>query len=137
MKTNIATFVFLVILFFATGSTFAQADRIATTDSVKTGKKSAAFVVNSRHNYNTFLLKSLISGDSVKVYAVSENGDTTSVALRSLSTNSDLPANLVTGFTGNNEFLVLHPNLYKLVITYANATLSKSIIIRRRGNNLK
>jgi hypothetical protein len=133
MKTLIAIIFTMLI---ASGA-FAQADRIAQTDSVKSGDISASFTVNSRHNYNTFMLKSLVATDSVKAFVVNESGDTTSVCLRSLSTNSDLPGNLITGYTGNQEFLVLHPNIYKLVITYVKATISKTIIIRRRGNNLK
>lgn len=133
MKTLNAIIFFLIF----TSGVYAQADRIYQTDSVKSGRASVNFIVNSRHNYNTIMLKALISSDSVKIYSVNETGDTTAVALRNLNTWSDLPSNLITGLTGNYEFLILHPNIYKVVVKYVKSAISKTIYIRRRGNNLK
>jgi len=130
MKTLI-----VIILLGITCGAFGQSTKVVQTDSVKSERASINFIVNSKHNYNTFLLKSLVSGDSIKVYAVSESGDTTNVSLRNLATYSDLSSNLITGYEGNQEIMVLHPNIYKLVLKYSNIT--HTVIIRRRGNNLK
>lgn len=129
--------IFVILFLLISTGLMAQAERVYQTDSVKSGRATVSFLVNSRHNYNTVMLKSLISSDSVKIYAVNETNDTTAVALRNLQTWSDLPSNLITGLTGNYEFLVLNPNIYRLVVKYVKATISKTIPIRRRGNNLK
>lgn len=128
---------FVILFLLISTGLMAQAERVYQTDSVKSGRATVSFLVNSRHNYNTVMLKSLISSDSVKIYAVNETNDTTAVALRNLQTWSDLSSNLITGLTGNYEFLVLNPNIYRLVVKYVKATISKTIPIRRRGNNLK
>lgn len=128
---------FVILFLLISTGLMAQAERVYQTDSVKSGRAAVSFLVNSRHNYNTVMLKSLISSDSVKIYAVNETNDTTAVALRNLQTWSDLSSNLITGLTGNYEFLVLNPNIYRLVVKYVKATISKTIPIRRRGNNLK
>ncbi|MBL8008110.1 MAG: hypothetical protein JNJ56_11305 [Ignavibacteria bacterium] len=129
--------IFVILFLLISTGLMAQAERVYQTDSVKSGRAAVSFLVNSRHNYNTVMLKSLISSDSVKIYAVNETNDTTAVALRNLQTWSDLSSNLITGLTGNYEFLVLNPNIYRLVVKYVKATISKTIPIRRRGNNLK
>ena len=129
--------IFVILFLLITTGLMAQAERVYQTDSVKSGRATVSFLVNSRHNYNTVMLKSLISSDSVKIYAVNETNDTTAVALRNLQGWFDLPSNLITGLTGNYEFLVLNPNIYRLVVKYVKATISKTIPIRRRGNNLK
>lgn len=129
--------IFVILFLLISTGLMAQAERVYQTDSVKSGRATVSFLVNSRHNYNTVMLKSLISSDSVKIYAVNETNDTTAVALRNLQTWSDLSSNLITGLTGNYEFLVLNPNIYRLVVKYVKATISKTIPIRRRGNNLK
>lgn len=129
--------IFVILFLLISTGLMAQAERVYQTDSVKSGRAAVSFLVNSRHNYNTVMLKSLISSDSVKIYAVNETNDTTAVALRNLQTWSDLSSNLITGLTGNYEFLVLNPNIYRLVVKYVKATISKTISIRRRGNNLK
>lgn len=132
------TIILMLVLYISVASVCsAQADRIYSTDSVKSGRASIDFTVNSRHNYNTIVLKTLISSDSVRVYGINEYGDTTAVALRNLNTYTDLPDNLIFGLTGNYEFLVMHPNLYKVVVKYVKATIAKTIYVRRRGNNLK
>lgn len=129
--------IFVILFLLISTGLMAQAERVYQTDSVKSGRAAVSFLVNSRHNYNTVMLKSLISSDSVKIYAVNETNDTTAVALRNLQTWSDLSSNLITGLTGNYEFLVLNPNIYRLVVKYVKATISKTILLRRRGNNLK
>ena len=134
MKTIILSLLILIM----SSAVFAQADRIATTDSLKSGRTSINFTVNSRHNYNTLTFKNLASLDSIKVYHLNESGDTTAVSLRNLNSYTDLESNLITGLSGNYEFLILHPNLYKVIIKWVRtASLSKTIDIRRRGNNLK
>ena len=128
----------LFILIGISGICNAQADRVFQEDSIKTGRKANSFTINARHNYNTVSFSNLGSTDSIKVYHLNESGDTLDVSLRDLNTWSDLSGNLITGVSGNREYLVLHPNLYKVLIIYTNvATLSKTINVRRRGNNLK
>lgn len=56
----------LVILLFASGTIYAQADRIVQDDSLKSGRKTNLFTINSRHNYNTVQFDSLASTDSIK-----------------------------------------------------------------------
>ena len=130
--------ILVILVMICCGECFAQADRVFQEDSIKTGRKSNSFTVNARHNYNTVSLSNLASTDSIKVYHLNESGDTLEVALRDLNTWSDLGGNLITAVSGNREYLVLHPNIYKLIIVYTNvATLSKTIDVRRRGNNLK
>jgi len=136
MKTIILV---ALVAIFASMEANAQAERVYQTDSMKSGRTSASFFINSRHNYNTVMFKNLVNTDSVRVYNVNEFGDTTAVALRNLNDYSDLRDNLIAGYsTGNYEFLVLNPNVYRLVIKWVRtASLSKTITVRRRGNNLK
>lgn len=130
--------IFCLILYFAiTLSASAQADRITQSDSLKSGRKTATFIINSRHNYNTVQFDSLASTDSIKVWHINEEGKKYPVALRNLNTWYDWDGNMITGLYGRYEFLVLHPNLYKLQVEYLNVSPSKTIDLGRRGNNLK
>jgi hypothetical protein len=117
---------------------YSQGDRIYQIDSLKAGELSTDFVIATKHNFNTFTVTDLSTGDSIRVYHVNESGDTTPISVRDLNTYIDLETNLITGMSGNHEFLVLNPNIYKLVITCTSGDVaSKTIYIRRRGNNLK
>ena len=121
-----------------TSAAYSQADRVVQTDSIKTGKDSVVFLVNSRHNYNSIFIKDLVTTDTIKVYHINENGYRTPVALRDLNTYTDLESYSIRGLSGNHEFLILHPNIYKLDVKWSRtASLSKRIDMVRRGNNLK
>lgn len=128
----------LLIYIMVVTAAHAQADRVVQTDSIKSGKDSVVFLVNSRHNYNTVFIKDLVTTDTIKVYNINENGFRTPVALRDLNTYTDLESNTIKGLSGNHEFLILHPNIYKLDVKWSRtASLSKRIDMVRRGNNLK
>lgn len=129
--------IFLMLFLIISGIASAQADRVTQVDSIKSGRTSNLFTINSRHNYNTFILKNLAATDSFRVYHITENADTIAVALRCLNNYTDLSSNKIFGYTGSQEFLVLHPNLYRLYIVYKNSSISKTFPVRRRGNNLK
>lgn len=127
----------LVLYLAVTVSASAQADRITQADSIKSGRKTVTFTINSRHNYNTVQFDSLSSTDSIKISHLNEEGKLYPVALRNLNTWYDWEGNIIFGLSGRYEFLVLHPNLYKLVVEYLNVSPSKTIDLGRRGNNLK
>lgn len=128
----------LYIMIMVSASANAQVDRVYQLDSLKSGKTAITFTINSRHNYNTFLVKDLTTSDSIRAYNINETGDTTPVALRDLNTYRDLASNLIRNSSGNHEYLVLHPNIYKLLITCTTGDAAEgTITIRRRGNNLK
>lgn len=128
----------LVLYIMVSSSAYSQVDRVYQRDSLKIGRTAINFTVNSRHNYNTIVLKDLVTSDSIRVYNINETGDTTPVALRDLNTYRDLASNLIRNSSGTHEYLVLHPNIYKLLITCTAEDASEgTITIRRRGNNLK
>ncbi len=129
--------ILLLAVFFITGFAEGQADKVTQVDSIKSGRTSNVFTINSRHNYNTIFLKNLSSTDSLRVWHITENGDTAAVSLRDLNTWTDLTDNKISNVSGAHEFLILHPNLYKVWIQYKNSSISKTIPVRRRGNNLK
>lgn len=135
MKKLILT-LFIFALLGTSG--YAQGDRIFQKDSLKSGRTAVSFTIATKHNFNTFTVKSITSGDSITVFNVNEAGDTTPVSIRDLNTYMDVNSNLITGVTGNREYLVLNPNIYKLLIKCtATDIASKTLYIRRRGNNLK
>lgn len=135
MKKLILT-LFIFALLGTSG--YAQGDRIFQKDSLKSGRTAVSFVIATKHNFNTFTVKSITSGDSITVFNVNEAGDTTPVSIRDLNTYLDVNSNLITGVTGNREYLVLNPNIYKLLIKCTATDISsKTLYIRRRGNNLK
>ena len=128
----------MMLTLFLLKSASAQGDRIFQRDSLKSGRTSISFSIATKHNFNTFTVKSLTSGDSISVFSINEAGDTTPVSIRDLNTYIDLNSNLITGVTGNREYLVLNPNIYRLLIKCTTTDVSsKTIFIRRRGNNLK
>ena len=127
----------LILYLAVTPSASAQADRITQADSLKSGRTTVSFIINSRHNYNTVAFDSLSSTDTIKVWHKTEKGKIFSVALRDLNTWTDLESNLITGVSGRREFLILHPNLYSVLVEYAKVSPSKTIALERRGNNLK
>lgn len=127
----------ILLLVMISVSVHAQVEKVTQVDSIKSGRTSNTFTINSRHNYNTIMLKNLASTDSLRVWHITENNDTAAVALRDLNTWTDLTDNKISNVSGAHEFLILHPNLYKVWVQYKNSSISKTIPVRRRGNNLK
>jgi hypothetical protein len=130
--------ILLIFILLSIGTANAQGDRIYQRDSLTAAERGASFYIATKHNFNTFTLINLASTDSVKVYHLNESGDSTPVSVRDLNTYTDLNTNLITNLSGNREFLVLNPNIYRLlIVANAGTVASKSILVRRRGNNLK
>lgn len=128
----------LFILTMLSSTGYSQGDRIFQRDSLKSGRTSTSFLIATKHNYNTIMIKGLTTGDSITVFNINEAGDTMAVALRNLNNYSDLASNMITNYSGNYEFLILHPNIYRLLIKCTTTDVSsKTLYIRRRGNNLK
>ena len=130
---------FLVIVTLVSGEACnIEETAVITFVKLARGRTSVSFLIATNHNFNTFTVKGLLTGDTILVYHVNEAGDTTPVSVRDLNTNTDLNTNLITAMSGVHEFLVLNPNIYRLLIKCtATDIASKDLYIRRRGNNLK
>jgi len=129
--------ILILALLIISASGYAQGDRVSQKDSIKTGSLSKSFLLESKHIYNSFMLKTLLTTDSIFVFHILEgNVDTLEVALIDMNTNNELNSNLITGLTGKREFLIVNPNIYRLLLKGANG-LSHTIYINRRGNNRK
>jgi hypothetical protein len=134
MKT---IFIVLLLCFIVSGL-HAQEPRVYQKDSMKVGKDSVTFLVNAKHVYNSIYLKALVVTDTIKVYTLNESGDRAPAALRDLNTYTDLEGNKICGLSGNHEFLILHPNVYRFTVKWGRViTIPRTIKVDRRGNNLK
>jgi uncharacterized membrane protein len=133
MKTLIAI---IFILILASGAK-AQGDRVYQKDSIKAGRTSTSFLLDSKHSYNTFIPRTLVAGDSLKVYLITENNeDTLDANLTDLTVGNILNSNLITGITGKHEFLINNPNIYRVLFKFGGVlAMSKTITIKRRGKN--